>query len=752
MQGPLIGVWAVLVFVNYLAHPVHVERAGQVRDMLRYWSRDLARIADQPGMFWSHLSPILPQHLAALGAAAAVGLAGWLAGRGSAGWLRVRGAALRLALGVGAAGLAVLGAGLAGLLSPGLLAAGGLALAGTAWGRRGPKAASGSGAGNIARSPRGPHDPRPLVPGWAAWGCLLLAALSAALNLLGALAPETGYDSLIQHLADPRDYLDRGRIHFNDLSFLAQHPAGIEMLYLPAIAFGGDAAAKVVHWGFAAGIAGAFHGLARRHVAGRDAAALAAAVYLVPFHGILAARAYVDLGLAFFAVAALAAPWGSAAQGAVIGLAIGAKYLGGWMLIAAAGALLLAGRGRGALRVALGASVVAGCWGLRNWWNTGNPVYPFGWAWLGGLGWDAHSMKEYGAELASYARVDGAVARAAIPWLAVVRDCGALDDGSLGPLVLMAAPVLWIGGRTAAPRERRLRTAVGLLWLLWLASPRQVRYALMLLPPTFAAMLPALAAAGRSAPGAARVVLAGLPLVLVAQLRISAAALYLWVNPLYPVLGLEPAGSYLSRILEPRDPATGRSLYYGLREWLPGRLPASARTYMLGDAKVYYLPGRWTLNALFNPPLLKRVAAASPTAGRAAIRLRQRGLTHVLYNVGGSIHIEHTHGLFAFTPREFGVVEALARGWWKPLGVRETSAGDPIYLLFELRPGRHPDPPYLPGLDTRLAGVEQARLEGRLADAAAMAAALRREYPDSGWLPGRLAAAGKLRPTMTGKP
>ncbi len=743
VKGVLIGTWAVLVFVNYAALPIHVERAGQVRDMLRYWR--------QAPVSWAGAAPVLPGHLLALGAAGLVLLTGWLGGRRPSEWLRVTGGPLRAGLGLGIVTLGVLGAGLAGLLHPGSLAGGGVLVCAASVSVRSWQRIFGKQ--RIARSHLRPlGETRPLCPGWVAWACVGLAGISAAFNFLGAFAPETGYDSLIQHLADPRDYLDRGRIHFNDLSFLAQHPAGIEMLYLPAVGLGGDAGAKVLHFALGLGIAWAFRALALRHLGPRDALVAAATVYLVPFHGILSARAYVDLGLAFYAALAILAPWGSVAQGALIGSAIGAKYLGGFLLIAVAGALCLAGRNRGALRVAAGATAVAGWWGARNWWNTGNPVYSFGYGWLGGLGWDATSAAQYAGELATYARVEGVTARAAIPWLAVVRDKGALDDGSLGPLVLMAAPLIWFAARrTRAPRERWLRVAVGLLWLLWLGSPRQVRYALMLLPPTFAAFLPAIVAAGFSSPGPVRLAFVALPVVLFVQLRISLAALYLWVNPLYPVLGLEPPPSYLSRILEPRDPATGRSLYFALRDWLPGLLPPDARTYMLGDAKVYFLPGRWTLNALFNPPLLKRIVASSHDAAGAAKRLRQRGITHVLYNVGGSIHIEHTHGLFAFTPREFAVVEALARGWWRPLGTRDTSAGDSIYLLFELRPGRWPDPPYLPGLDTRLAGIEHARLEARNNEAAEKAAALRRAYPGSPWLAGRLAAAARLRPAVLSK-
>jgi hypothetical protein len=160
---------------------------------------------------------------------------------------------------------------------------------------------------------------------------------------------------------------------------------------------------------------------------------------------------------------------------------------------------------------------------------------------------------------------------------------------------------------------------------------------------------------------------------------------------------------------------------------------------MLGDAKVYYLPGRWRVNALFNPPLLGRIVRESFTTPEAAKRLRQRGVTHVLYNVGGSIHIEYTHHLFDWKPREFALVEAFFRDYLAPVARHDTNEGDPMYLLYAVRPGAWPDPPYLPGVDTRIAGVEQAAIERLKPDAATLAAGLLRDFPSSAFLQRRLA-------------
>jgi len=716
--GALLACWAVLVGLNYVADPLHVKRIQLTLDAVRIWSRapfDLER-----------LLAALPVHAAGAGAAAACLSALALAGGGPAGWFAVREGMVRLAFGLGTGSLLALGLGLTGLFAPSVIwpAVALLALAG-GWAGRRIRAAT---AGRMPATPG-------VMPSWVVLAAVPLAGVSLALNGLGGLAPETGYDSLIQHLADPRAYLAAHRIAFNDLSFLAQHPAGIEMLYGTMLPAGGDEAAKLLHGALGLLTCWAAWAWLRRRMSGGDALLLAVVLYLTPFTGILSARAYIDQGLTFFTAASLLAPWGSVAQGVLIGFAIGTKYLGGFLLLGWIAVYAAARQPRAVLRIAGGAAAGGAVWGARNYLNTGNPVYPFGFFRLGGIAWDARSAGEYATELSGYGRVSGWPAHGAIPWDAFVHDHGALDDGSLGPLWLMAAPLLFIrfaGARD--PRERMLRRLLAVLWGLWLVSPRQVRYALMLLPPTLAALGPALVRARHRWPAAWRVAAGGIPVVLFVQLQISFAALYLWINPLYVATGMLPRGEYLSRIMEPRDTRSGRSLYLALPVALAGPLPASARTYMLGDAKVYYLPGDWRVNALFNPPLLARIIRDSATPEQVVKRFRQRGITHVLYNVGGSIHIEHTHHLFSWNDREFALLDRLATGWWKPLYRMSDSDGDPMYLLYALAPGRYPDPPYLPGIDTRLAGVETQAAVGDRRGARALAEALIREFPSSGWM------------------
>jgi len=718
--GALLACWAVLVGLNYAVFPAHSLKIPLALDALSQWASAPLSVAG--------LLAALPGHGRALAAVSAGLVLAWLAGSCAGSWFRASAAPVRLGLGFGAGILAMLGAGMAGLFHPAVFVPGAvlLALPVLARGRfRVPAFLPSAWKGNPA-----------VTPGWVALAALGLAGFSALVNLLGALAPEVGYDSLIQHLADPRAYLSLHRINFNDLSCLAQHPAGLEMLYSWLLPLGGDCAAKLLHLAFGAGAAWSLACFTAARRGRNDAVFMGCVLYLTPFVGILSSRSYVDNGLTYFSVLSLLAPFGSLLQGVMIGLAVSTKYLGGFLLIAWAAALLMGGGWRGTLRIAAAAGLTAGWWGLRSWLNTGNPVYPFGYAVLGGLAWDGHSAAEYSAELASYARVPGFWSQAAVPWLLGVMDRGALDDGSLGAVFLMAAPLM-MGYRGCRGKGVLLRV-VAASWVLWLLSPRQARYALSILPLTLAAAAQGYSMIEDRLHGSVRRFMHLMPFVLAVQLAVSVAAVYIWVNPFYVAAGIETPNAYLRRVMEPRDQATGLSLYMAQANRMELGQPGRRRVYVLGDAKAYYMKGDVRVNALFNPPLLARIVRESGGARDVSRKLRQRGITHVLYNAGGSIRIEHVHRMFHPSPREFAVIEDFFGRWLKETDRLETSGREPIYMLFEIAPGRYRLPPYLPGVDTYIAGVEEMTEKGERGGAREAAERLLLAYPGSRYLARRI--------------
>ena len=179
---------------------------------------------------------------------------------------------------------------------------------------------------------------------------LALLVIQIAVNLIGALGPELGFDALWYHLTEGKLFLARGSLAPipGNLLYWSGFPRLMEIIYafLPG---------KLVHWVFGLACAWLLYKLK-----GIPAALLFYSSLLV---GWLSTSAYVDLALTFFILAAISAK----------------KHLLKIFWLALAGATKLT-----AVPISL---VITGFpWAilgalpfwLINFKSTGNPFYPFG--------------------------------------------------------------------------------------------------------------------------------------------------------------------------------------------------------------------------------------------------------------------------------------------------------------------------------------------------------------------------------------
>lgn len=178
---------------------------------------------------------------------------------------------------------------------------------------------------------------------------LILLAIQAAVNLVGALGPELGFDALWYHLTEAKLFRRAGSItpipgnllYWSGLPRLAE----IIYMYLPG---------KLVHW--AAGVLASYF---IYRLAGMGSALLWYSTLLV---GWLSTTAYVDLIATAFLLGAMVY---SQAKRAVFLLLAGATKLQALVFNLAITTIPWA---------ALGYLPFM----LINWKNTGNPIYPFG--------------------------------------------------------------------------------------------------------------------------------------------------------------------------------------------------------------------------------------------------------------------------------------------------------------------------------------------------------------------------------------
>jgi hypothetical protein len=215
------------------------------------------------------------------------------------------------------------------------------------------------------------------------WG--IFFGLYVVLYLSNAMAPEASPDGAGYHLGLVARYLrEHGFVRITD-NLYAGMPAGVEMLFLFAFAFGRHSAAALVHFAFLAALVWQVFSYGRRSgfpVAGACAALL---VFASPVVGIDGTSAYNDVAVAAiaFTLFYLLQVWDedrtwrlAAAIGLVAGFAFAAKYTAWPAVIYAAGFVLLKDR-KAVFPVVVCAAAAIAPWLLKNWIYFHNPVAPF---------------------------------------------------------------------------------------------------------------------------------------------------------------------------------------------------------------------------------------------------------------------------------------------------------------------------------------------------------------------------------------
>ncbi|MBI4585893.1 MAG: glycosyltransferase family 39 protein [Planctomycetes bacterium] len=471
--------------------------------------------------------------------------------------------------------------------------------------------------------------------------------LSAALILVGAmtclesLAPAASQDALVYHLAVPARYIREGGMVYIPGNFFASFPQNVEMLFTLALLLHDSTLANWYHWLLGAAAVLAVAALARQLSGGRGGLLAAAVFATIPTACLIAAWAYVDLGLILFQVLAIACflHWHErqrlawlALAGVFAGLAGGCKYTGGAAAILIALAIFVSGAlwrktlGRSLLE-ALGFGSIAGLlvspWLIKNFCFTGNPLYPFLFQVFGGRDWDAERAAVLTLFLGEWGGGGGPADWPALLFkLTFSSRFFSIEnfDGMIGPVFLLALPGALAGLRRAPAARWAFCFAAGFS-LLWIATTRQIRF-----------LLPALACAsawiGAGLPAAldglaSRAVLA-LCYAGVAFNTLLVSTHFASHNPLPVVLGFEDPERYLAREVPGGD--------YPIFAAIDKKLPAEARLLFGPCGNPGFLCRRdFHADAIFETRTLKQILERGLDPDGVLREFQSRGFTHLLF-------------------------------------------------------------------------------------------------------------------------
>lgn len=316
---------------------------------------------------------------------------------------------------------------------------------------------------------------------WPSWALVSLIALFGIIYLISNMAPPLDGDTLHSYLNAPRRFVDAGRIYHLPYIVHSVIPLNIQMLSAVALVISGDELAQMLA-GFTmlAGCCTVLFCIGNRYLSsqtGMLAALLFASMNCVQ---VLVPSTKVNLGWAFFeliSIYCLLRWWLGQRDhygwlllaGIMGGVAFGSSYASGYTIVVIGSMLLWRLRHTG-LRsctihlitylvpaVALGAP-----WLLRNFVNTGNPVYPV----LNPLfGLPAAMPWKYSG---------GGIGLLTICWDMSVGYIIGHFGKPVGPWVLLPLPGLILLGKL--PKLLRITLVLSFVsFLLWFTGPQYAR-------------------------------------------------------------------------------------------------------------------------------------------------------------------------------------------------------------------------------------------------------------------------------------
>lgn len=518
----------------------------------------------------------------------------------------------------------------------------------------------------------------------------LVITLSMGLTL--ALLPPTSWDSLSYHLRGPWLYLQAGRIYPGVDVFSLNNPFLLEMVFMLGMALRNDAVAQLIHFGFTFLLAGMVYALAVNSLKLPSGWTAVLILFATPMVMLLAPWTYNDLALSFVILGSLYAylQWRStedwrwlALSGIFSGLAMSFKYTS-FIAPAMIGLLILWQYRRQLLAawkplLLFGgtAVLVAIIWYIKNWFFTGNPVYPFV---FDGLLWDEYRALAHGNPGSGIGFDPLAVLQ--VPYTLTLGIADVSGDGPTGPLFLVFLPLLAFYGLfrvgRRAPDGFRILLLYALLhygfWLLGVIFSANLWQGRLMLP-AFAALCPVIAwiiedlsRLDRPQFSLKRFINMVLAFVLLLGL-LTQFVEWLTINPLPYVLGNESRADYLERRM---------GHLYAASEMINESLPEDAVVQFLWEPRAYYC-----LKDCRGDHILDKYAHMEFLYGEAAViadKLREEGVTHVLIHEAGLSFLQEEETPWVVPEDEVNYQQFLGEEMRFVQGLGE---GYTLYELFE---------------------------------------------------------------------
>ena len=494
--------------------------------------------------------------------------------------------------------------------------------------------------------------------------CGVITVVFLFFIVLGALTPETFYDSLNYHVSVPLYWVQHHAITPVSHSVYSYFSNNIHVFYSMGLLFGNEITTKLMHVAFGLLIMFALYNWSRRHFS-REMGIVAMFIFIsVPFVPMVMWKTAIELGLGFFeTLAVLCCLYYVSGEkennrqflvlsAVFCGAAVGGKYfsvysLAGILSVLAAASLLKKEKaGRIFITLLIMSSITMAFlipYLARNYAWTGNMTYPFGVS----VKKDIHSVVKGKAEEVNDPAVPDRGIRnfLTLPWNLTMGK--QTQEPMSGALLLLFLPLPLLFWKTDM-RIRLLALYCLVYYFCWFYVRTYFRYMLPLMPAL--AILYAYYITVYLDKKIIKTILLGLGITASASsLNMIVVNEMVSMDPFRVVLGLESKEKYLF---------TGRPTYpnpyYGVISWANEHLPENAKIMFIGESRGYYSKRKFmTFSTSDFCPLIQLLDGCND-ADEYRGKLDKEGITHVLVNLPEAIRLSG-YDLLHFTPEQYKI-------------------------------------------------------------------------------------------------
>lgn len=486
------------------------------------------------------------------------------------------------------------------------------------------------------------------------WIIIILISVLGFIYITGTLSPEVFYDSLVYHLGAANQYVQHGRLIYFQNEIHANMPIAMSQFYTFLLLFGNEISAKLFHMFTGVLVLFAIISFSKRFFNKRVGLMAGLAFLSIPLIARNSWSAAADMGLTCFTFLYFYAffIWLKKRpvsrhililSGILAGFTMTIKYTAVFGLVSLIMVMIiffLQNKKRNLIKnlfVFSGtAFIILLPWLIKNWIMTGDPLFPYLAAYMGG----DQGYLEFIKVTREY--FSGIIDFIFHPWTLTMT--GKTGNSFIGPLFLMFLPII-LFIKSHHRRIKYFKFFALCFWVLCILSTRMLRF----YSPAFP-IISILIAAGIIYQVPHRTFRRSLYLVFLTGVMIN---MFWTFNFAYQLQGWRVLNGDLSKkkyLLQ--DHSGYHNLYYHGADFINQKTDPDSKILLIGEARSYYIERKVFVNSVFDENPVVAWTRESETVEDLTRKFREHGITHVMFNMKELMRFQKQYNIFRWSQEE----------------------------------------------------------------------------------------------------